>query len=79
MGRAGLNGSAEGAAVRQFIHSLDWIAAVILAIALTPYIPGVVQIFNVIGNLWGYTIVVTAAVAWTIARVVFKRLHAVAP
>lgn len=52
---------------------LDWLAAIILAVALSPYLPGVILIYNIMGNLWVYSGVVLAAVAWAIARALFRR------
>ena len=59
------------------VHALDWLAAIVIAIALTPYLPGAVHIYNVVGNIWGYTIVVMAGVSWALARVLFGRLRSV--
>jgi len=59
------------------IHAADWLAAILLAIGLTPYLPGAIQIYNVTGNLWAYTVAMVVALAWTIGRAVFKRLHSV--
>lgn len=78
MGRGGVNRNAEGAVMKQVIHVVDWTAAIVLAIALTPYLPGAIKIYNVTGNLWAYTVVVIMALAWAFGRVLFKRLNSVA-